>query len=142
MEGILLRSRAWASHSSESQQHFSETGQISARFEAVSRSGKRDSWGPECIPFQKRQVPHQRFGLNAISKILAVHAPSNWVAYNQPVEKTLRRFGYIPPRDASAAGKFAAFTRMMDAFKSATGLQDAYALDAFFYHLFREPKAG
>jgi len=80
------------------------------------------------------------FGLNAISKILAVHAPSNWAAYNQPVEKTLRRFGYLPPRGASAAGKFAAFTRMMDTFKSATGLQDAYALDAFFYHLFREKK--
>jgi HKD family nuclease len=73
------------------------------------------------------------FGLNAISKVLAVHKPEEWVVYNSPVEETLRRFGYIPPRGASVAEKYGAFVRMMDKFRRATGAKDAFALDAFFY---------
>jgi hypothetical protein len=72
-------------------------------------------------------------GLNVVSKILAVHAPAKWAVYNGPVDKALRSFGYVPPRGASLAAKYIAYTRMMEEFKSATGLPDAYALDAFFY---------
>jgi HKD family nuclease len=75
-----------------------------------------------------------RFGLNAISKILAVHAPKKWTVYNGPVEKVLRSFGYVPPRGGTTADKYFAFTDMMDRFKKETGAEDAYALDAFFLH--------
>jgi HKD family nuclease len=75
-------------------------------------------------------------GLNVISKILAVHSPSKWAVYNDVVDSTLRSFGYVPPRGASRAAKFIAFTRMMEEFKLASGLKDAYALDAFFYHFY------
>lgn len=73
-------------------------------------------------------------GLNTVSKVLAVHAPAHFAVYNAPVEKTLRNFGYLPPRGATKAGKYLAYNRMMDKFKKATGLVDAYALDVFFYH--------
>jgi hypothetical protein len=69
--------------------------------------------------------------LNIISKILAVHAPLRWAVYNRPVADALKRFGYVPPRGVSPAEKFMAFTRKMEKFKLATGLKDAYALDAF-----------
>ena len=75
-------------------------------------------------------------GLNAISKILAVHSPTKWAVYNDVVDSTLRSFGYVPPRGASRAAKFIAFTRMMEEFKLASGLKDAYALDAFFYDFY------
>jgi len=75
-------------------------------------------------------------GLNVISKILAVHSPTKWAVYNDVVDSTLRSFGYVPPRGASRAAKFIAFTRMMEEFKLASGLKDAYALDAFFYHFY------
>jgi HKD family nuclease len=80
------------------------------------------------------------FALNTISKILAVHRPRTWAVYNTPVSSTLKRFGYVHPRGASPAERFMAFNRMMYNFKSETGLQDAYALDAFFFHLFRQSK--
>jgi HKD family nuclease len=79
-------------------------------------------------------------GLNIISKILAVHAPLKWAVYNSPVADALRRFGYVPRRGASPAAKFIAFKEMMETFKSATGLPDAYALDAFFYDEYRKLK--
>jgi hypothetical protein len=53
----------------------------------------------------------------------------------------LKKFGYIPPRGASEADKFMAFTQMMDTFKAATGLTDAYALDAFFYNVYEKSKS-
>jgi HKD family nuclease len=80
-------------------------------------------------------------GLNAISKVLAVHAPQKWTVHNKPVAKALKKFGYIPPRGASEADKFMAFTQMMDTFKAATGLTDAYALDAFFYDVYEKSKS-
>jgi HKD family nuclease len=80
-------------------------------------------------------------GLNAISKVLAVHAPQKWTVHNKPVAKALKKFGYIPPRGASEAEKFMAFTQMMDTFKAATGLPDAYALDAFFYDVYSKLKS-
>lgn len=80
------------------------------------------------------------FGLNAISKVLAVHAPRKWAVYNRPVAEALKEFGYVAPRGASPAEKFMAFTQMMDTFKAATGLPDAYALDAFFYDVYQELK--
>jgi HKD family nuclease len=73
-------------------------------------------------------------GLNTISKVLAVHAPDRFSVYNTPVDKTLRSFGYVPPRGATKAGKYLAYNRMMGKFKKVTGLHDAYALDVFFYH--------
>lgn len=73
-------------------------------------------------------------GLNTISKVLAVHDPNCFAVYNTPVDETLRSFGYVPPRGATKAGKYLAYNRMMDKFKEATGLRDAYALDVFFYH--------
>jgi HKD family nuclease len=80
-------------------------------------------------------------GLNAISKVLAVHAPAQWTVYNKPVEKTLRSFGYVSPRGGTAADKYFAFTKMMDKFKEETGAEDAFALDAFFAdHYFRKLK--
>jgi HKD family nuclease len=75
-------------------------------------------------------------GLNAISKILVVHSPRKWAVYNDVVDSTLRSFGYVPPKGASRAAKFIEFTRMMEKFKLATGLEDAYALDAFFYDFY------
>jgi len=75
-------------------------------------------------------------GLNAISKVLAVHAPQKWAVHNKPVAKALKKFGYIPPRGASEAEKFMAFIQMMDTFKAATGLPDAYAIDAFFLDVY------
>lgn len=79
-------------------------------------------------------------GLNVISKILAVHAPLKWAVYNTPVHDALRKFGYAPPRGGSPAEKFISFTQMMDTLKSATGLQDAYALDGFFYDEYHKLK--
>lgn len=79
-------------------------------------------------------------GLNTISKVLAVHAPDRFAVYNTPVDKTLRSFGYTPPRGATKAGKYLAYNRMMDKFKRVTGLRDAYALDVFFYHYAQELK--
>lgn len=73
-------------------------------------------------------------GLNTISKVLAAHAPKRFAVYNKPVKDTLRSFGYISPRGASKAGKYLSYNRMMEKFKEATGLSDAYALDVFFYH--------
>jgi HKD family nuclease len=79
-------------------------------------------------------------GLNTISKVLAVHDPLKWAVYNTPVDVALREFGYRPPRGATPAEKFIAFTQMMDKFKSATGLPDAYALDAFFFDVYGRSK--
>ena len=78
--------------------------------------------------------------LNIISKILAVHAPLRWAVYNRPVADVLKRFGYVPPRGASPAEKFIAFTQMMEKFKLATGLKDAYALDAFMLDVYTHLK--
>jgi hypothetical protein len=75
-------------------------------------------------------------GLNAISKVLAVHDPAKWTVYNKPVEKTLRRFGYLSPRGETPAAKYVAFTEMMNKFKLATGAEDAFALDSFFIHYY------
>jgi HKD family nuclease len=75
-------------------------------------------------------------GVNVVSKILAVHAPKKWTVFNTVVDRTMRSFGYVSPRGASRAEKFIAFTRMMEEFKLATGLKDAYALDAFFYDFY------
>jgi HKD family nuclease len=80
-------------------------------------------------------------GLNAISKVLAVHAPEKWTVYNRPVAEALKEFGYIAPRGASQTEKFLTFTQMMDTFKTATGLSDAYALDAFFYDVYSRLKS-
>ncbi len=81
-------------------------------------------------------------GLNAISKVLAVHAPQEWAVHNKPVAKALKKFGYIPPRGASEAEKFMDFIKMMDAFKAATGLPDAYAIDAFFLDAYSKLKSN
>jgi HKD family nuclease len=78
----------------------------------------------------------QGLGLNAITKVLAVHAPTQWTVYNKPVEKTLRSFGYVSPRGGTPADKYFAFTKMMDKFKEETGAEDAFALDSFFAHYY------
>ena len=85
-------------------------------------------------PAGRYQIPG--LGLNAISKILAVHSPTRWAVYNTAVGKTLRAFGYLPPRGGSPAEKYIAFTEMMDKFKTATGAEDAFALDSFFIHYY------
>jgi HKD family nuclease len=72
-------------------------------------------------------------GLNTITKILAVHAPLEWAVYNGAMKKVLKEFGYIASRGGSRAGKFIYFAERMKEFKFASGLPDAYALDAFFY---------
>lgn len=80
-------------------------------------------------------------GLNVVTKILAVHRPLRWAVYNAAMHKALRKFGYIAPRGGSPADKLIAFTQMMERFKLSTGLQDAYALDAFFYHVYEQLKS-
>ena len=79
---------------------------------------------------------------NTITKILAVHAPQKWAVYNGVVAQALAKFGYLASRGASPSDKFIEFTRMMDKFKSETGLPDAYALDAFFRDVYQKLNAA
>jgi HKD family nuclease len=89
---------------------------------------------------QNGRLHIEGLGVNTISKILAVHDPRRWAVYNSPVADALKKFGYVPPRGASPAEKFIAFTKMMETFKTATGLKDAYALDAFMFDVYDKAK--
>jgi hypothetical protein len=77
------------------------------------------------------------FGLNAISKILAVHRPNKWPVHNNPVAESLRHFGYRPARGASAGQRYEAFARFMSRFLRESAAPDMIALDAFFYRFWR-----
>jgi hypothetical protein len=72
-------------------------------------------------------------GLNVVSKVLAVHSPNRWPVYNGAVKTALSRFGYSPPRGASAGAKYLSFARLMRKFRRETGAPSLLALDPFFY---------
>lgn len=74
----------------------------------------------------------QGLGINLLSKILAVHGSRKWPVFNEPVEKTLRHFGYEPPRSAGAVGRYLKFAEAMEGFRRDSGAPDVFALDAFF----------
>lgn len=78
--------------------------------------------------------------LNIISKVLVAHDPQRWSVYNGPVEDALNSFGYAPTKNASPAKKFIEFTERMGRFKSASGLPDGYALDAFMVDVYQKLK--
>ncbi len=73
-------------------------------------------------------------GLNAITKILAVHNPTKWFVYNNPVAASLKNFGYAAPRGKSEAEKLMAYNAMMEKLRGETDAKDAFALDCFFFH--------
>jgi hypothetical protein len=73
-------------------------------------------------------------GINLVSKILAVHAPTKWAVLNEPVKAALQGYGYTSPRGLSKAQRYMEFNRLMQRFKRETGLQDAFAVDCFFFH--------
>jgi hypothetical protein len=52
--------------------------------------------------------------------------------FNGPVEKTLRHFGYEPPRGVGAVGRYQKFAEVMEDFRTDSGAPDVVALDAFF----------
>lgn len=118
---------------------FKKRTRLQSGFRQLISSGGSESI-LEALLSEKGRFHINGLGLNTISKVLAVHAPDRFAVYNTPVDKTLRSFGYVPPRGATKAGKYLAYNRMMDKFKKATGLGDAYALDLFFYHHAQELK--
>jgi HKD family nuclease len=72
-------------------------------------------------------------GLNIVSKVLAVHRPTQWPVYNRPIAETLAAFGYNVPRGMRPSTKYLAFCEMMPRFRSSSGAPDMLALDCFFY---------
>jgi HKD family nuclease len=72
------------------------------------------------------------FGMNLISKILAVSDPNVWPVYNSPVEQTLRHFGYEDPRGVEASVRYLSFADEMNNFMRDSGAKDMLALDGFF----------
>ena len=79
-------------------------------------------------------------GLNIVSKILAVHDSQRWPVFNGPVEKTLRYFGYEPPRGVGRVGRYLKFADAMESFRRDSGAPDVLALDAFFFEWHRKMK--
>jgi HKD family nuclease len=71
-------------------------------------------------------------GLNIVSKVLAVHDSKRWPVFNGPVEKTLRHFGYEPPRGMGKVGRYLKFAEAMEGFRVDSGAPDVFALDTFF----------
>jgi hypothetical protein len=72
-------------------------------------------------------------GINAVSKILASADPQQCPVWNNPVQRSVRAFGYKPPRGATPGQKYAAFAELMEHFMRETGAPDMLALDSFFY---------
>jgi hypothetical protein len=70
--------------------------------------------------------PYHVFGIgrNIVTKVLAMLHPKKMPVYNQPVEETLRSFGYKIDREA------------MDSFVKECGQSEMLSIDAFFEHYF------
>lgn len=63
----------------------------------------------------------------------ALHQPTQWPVYNNPVRKTLRIFKYSTARGLSDSSKYLAFAEEARKFMRETGARDMLALDCFFY---------
>src|SRR5690606_3274255 len=82
---------------------FEERVRLQKGLQQLISSGGREDVLEELLS-EKGKWRIKGLGVNTISKVLAVHMPEDFSVYNNPVEKALRNFGYVPPRGASKAG--------------------------------------
>lgn len=82
---------------------------------------------------------HRIYGVgpNFVSKILAVHNPQEYSVLNDPVKKSLDKFGYERHR-GTIGQKYAEFASLMRRFMKESGARDSLAVDAFFYHFWEQ----
>lgn len=71
-------------------------------------------------------------GLNFLTKVLAVHDPSEFTVFNKPVEEALKDFRYEPTRGRSKAQHYLEFADLMRRFLKESAGRSTLDLDAFF----------
>lgn len=72
-------------------------------------------------------------GLNFLTKVLAVHDPSRFTVFNQPIAKALEHFKYERTRGYTQAQRYLEFADLMRRFLKESGGRSSLDLDNFFY---------
>jgi HKD family nuclease len=72
-------------------------------------------------------------GLNFLTKVLAVHDPSRFTVFNQPIAQALEHFKYERTRGYPPSQRYLEFADLMKRFLKESGGRSSLDLDNFFY---------
>ena len=71
--------------------------------------------------------------MNFLTKVLAVHDPSRFTVFNQPIAQALEHFKYERTRGYPPAQRYLEFADLMKRFLKESGGRSSLDLDNFFY---------
>lgn len=75
---------------------------------------------------------------NFLTKVLAVHDPSTFTVWNDPIKEALSDFEYEHSWGLSKAQKYLEFAGLMERFLKESGARSTLDLDVFFYDYWRK----